>query len=149
MKSKEEHKNNGTFRADRHEGKVDIDGIDRIPKAPEQLNADEAAIFDDIASKMFKQDSLSDLDLNALEVYCVQLNLFRKAKSELDRTGEYVTEHTNKAGKTNLVPSPWLMVLKTAGDQLLKQSTKLGLTPVDRSKANKVGRRKKEESLLR
>lgn len=149
MKSKEEHILNGTYRNDRHAGKVDVKAIDDIPEAPKHLNSEEAEIFTEIAVKMIGNESLSTLDVYALESFAVQLTLSRKAKKELEKTGEYITPHTNKNGSTNLVPSPWLIVLKNSSDILLKLSAKLGLTPVDRAKASKVERAVKTESLLR
>jgi P27 family predicted phage terminase small subunit len=95
---------------------------------------------------MQKEESLSDLDIYALEVYAVQMALFRRAKKALEKSGEYITTHTNKSGSTNLVPSPWLTVLKNTTDALQKASAKLGLTPIDRSRVSKVIDNNKDES---
>jgi len=148
MKSKQEHFRNGTFRADRHEGKIDPTPADSIPEPPPHLTKSEAKIFSEIAALMFENDSLSSLDVYALENYSVQLNLFRKAKSELEKSGQYITSHVNKNGSANLVPSPWLVVLKNTSDILLKLSAKLAMTPVDRNKAGKIEKKNDYDTSL-
>ena len=101
------------------------------------------------SGKMFENDSLSSLDVYALESFAVRLSLSRMAKAELEKSGQYIASHTNKGGSTNLVPSPWLTVLKNTSDHLLKLSAKLGLNPVDRNKANKIEKINNDMSLMR
>jgi P27 family predicted phage terminase small subunit len=148
MKSVSEHQLNGTFRKDRHGNKPTMKKPKDIPPAPEHLTKAEAKIFNEIAKKLFENEVLSTLDVYTIETYAVQLNLFRKAKHELEKTGEYVSEYTNKAGASNLVPSPWLQVLKNSGDALLKLSGKLGLNPTDRHKASKTQNTNSETNTL-
>lgn len=46
--------------------------------------------------------------------------------------GEAVVEHTNKAGATNLVKSPYLAAMSEINSQLISHERELGLTPVGR-----------------
>ena len=43
--------------------------------------------------------------------------------------GEAVIEHTNKAGATNLVKSPYLAAMAEINSQLISHERELGLTP--------------------
>ena len=43
--------------------------------------------------------------------------------------GEAVIEHTNKAGATNLVKSPYLAAMSEINSQLISHERELGLTP--------------------
>jgi P27 family predicted phage terminase small subunit len=138
LKTIQEHKISGTFSNSRHGDKVEATKPEKLPEAPKHLTLTERKIFNHVAELMQKQDSLASLDAYALEVFSVQMALFRKAKKELDKTGQYITSHTNKSGSTNQVPSPWLTILKNTTDAIQKQSAKLGLTPIDRGRVSKV-----------
>lgn len=148
MKTVEEHILNGTFRNGRHGNKAEVVAISSIPEPPDHLSKEEARIFGEIAEKMFHNELISSLDVYALENYAIHLALLRKAKKELEKSGEYIVAHTNKNGSTNLVPSPWLMVVKNSSDHLLKLGAKLALNPVDRGRATKTARENKEKSSL-
>lgn len=138
MKTTQELKNQGTYKPYRHDQRVAAEPPDGVPQPPRHLTRTEKKIFSEIAGKMVETDSISSLDVYALECYSVQLALFRKAKKELEKKDEYITVHTNKGGGSNLVPSPWLTVLKQTTDALLKLTAKLGLSPVDRNKVSKT-----------
>jgi len=100
---------------------------------------------------MLKNHSVSALDVYSLEIYSVQLALFRRAKKTLEKTGEYVVLHVNKSGAQNTIPSPWMTILQKSNDALLKFGAKLGLSPQDRNKVSKVEgiEDPEEHSLLR
>lgn len=151
MKDISDHILNGTYREHRHGNRPTMKQPKNIPPAPEHLTKSEAKIFTEIARKLFENDLLSTLDIYSLETYAVQLNLFRKAKAELEKSGEYVSQYTNKGGATNLIPSPWLQVLKNSGDALIKLSAKLALSPADRNKATRTEKaeNQREKSLLK
>lgn len=150
MKTVEMHQFEGTYREDRHGKKAEVKPISQIPEPPSHLTKEEAKIFREIAAKMFENELISTLDTYTLENYCIQLALCRKAKKELEETGEYVTVHINKNGSANSVPSPWLMILKSSSDIMLKLGGKLGLNPVDRGRATKTARQNEQvKSLLR
>jgi P27 family predicted phage terminase small subunit len=137
-KSIAELKISGTYRDDRHGDRVEAQKIAAIPLPPKHLTPTEKKVFTEVATLMFDNNSLASLDVYALEAYSVQLALFRLAKKSLQAEGQYIIEHTNKAGAKNLVPSPWLIVLKNSTDALLKFGAKLGMTPADRNKISKV-----------
>jgi P27 family predicted phage terminase small subunit len=128
----------GTYRSDRHGERVEAEKPSGVPIAPGHLTTAEKKIFNEVAALMYKNDSIASLDSYALETFSVQLCLFRKAKKELQKSGEYLVSQTNKNGSTNQVASPWLKVLKDSNDVVLKLSAKLGLTPMDRNKVSKV-----------
>jgi P27 family predicted phage terminase small subunit len=138
MKSIFEHQIDGTYKESRHGNRAIMKQPKQIPPAPEHLTKEEGKIFSEIAKKLFENELLSSLDIYSLECYSVQLALYRRAKRELEKSGQYISSFTNKSGAVNLVPSPWLQVLKNSGDLLLKLSTKLALNPTDRHKATKT-----------
>lgn len=151
MKEIADHILNGTYRQDRHGNRPTMKQPNSTPKAPNHLTREEAEIFTEIAKKLFENELLSNLDIYTLETYAVQLALYRRARRELEKSGEYVSTFTNKSGHKNLIPSPWLQVLKSSGDLLLKLSAKLALNPTDRHKATKTEKaeNQKEKSLLK
>src|SRR5690606_20973252 len=149
MKTVQEHILNGTFRTDRHGNKGEVKAGFTVPEPPDNLSKEEKKIFTEIAKKMFENELISVLDTYTLENYCIQLALCRRAKRELEKSGDYIVEHTNKNGSRNLVPSPWLIVLKNSSDILLKLGAKLALNPVDRGRATKTARENEQNGLLK
>ena len=110
---------------------------DKAPIAPDHLSESEAQIFNEIAEKMHESGSLSTLDVYALENYSVQLCLFRRANSELQKTGEYIVNQTVKNNVQAPAPSPWIRILRDTSSALTVLSAKLGLTPTDRKRVSK------------
>jgi P27 family predicted phage terminase small subunit len=139
VKSIQDHQRDGTYNSTRHSDRFETSKPSTPPNPPRHLSHVEKKAFREIAKLMHENESLSNLDVYALENFSVQLCLFRRAKRELEKSGEFVTTHTNKAGASNQVPSPWLTILKNSTDAMLKFGAKLGLSPTDRNKISKTG----------
>lgn len=85
---------------------------------------------------------LSDLDVNALEIYCEALVTYRKAMAKVRETAEvYMNKSENKPKK-----NPWLTVANEAATQIKKYGEILLLDPVSRARAGMVKKDDKEES---
>jgi P27 family predicted phage terminase small subunit len=151
VKSINELRISGGYREDRHGDRVETPKPLNAPEAPRHLSRSEKIVFTEISELMFENNSIAKLDVYALEAISIQICLLRKARKELAKTGEYIMPYTNKNGSTNLVPNPWLQVMKNATDAIIKLSAKLGATPMDRAKISKVaeGNKEGENSLLR
>lgn len=78
----------------------------------------------------FKQAILSDLDCNALEVYCNALVTYRKATKMVRETSEIYVRKGDKTPKKN----PWLRIAEDASETMRKYGEILLLNPVSRAR---------------
>jgi P27 family predicted phage terminase small subunit len=86
------------------------------------------------------QPIISDLDVNALEVYCEAVATYRKAMQKVRETSEvYVSKGDNKPRK-----NPWLIVANEASQQIKKYGEVLLLDPVSRARVG-LSKAKAEE----
>lgn len=148
MKNVHELKISGTYREDRHGDRAEGMKPSCAPQPPAHLTAAEKKIFREVAETMFESSFITDLDVNVLELYAVQMALFRKAKKQLQKGKEYTTEYINKSGAKNEVPSAWLKIMNDSTDQLLKLQAKLGLTPTDRKKVSLATKGEEDDDSL-
>ena len=78
----------------------------------------------------FKEPILSDLDCNALEVYCNAAVRYRKAIKMVEETSEIYVRKGDKTPKKN----PWLKIAEDAGETMRKYGEMLLLNPVSRAR---------------
>jgi P27 family predicted phage terminase small subunit len=90
--------------------------------------------------KNLSANILSDLDVNALEIYCESLATYRKAMLKVRETSEVVASKTDP-GKPK--KNPWLTVANEAAAQMKKYGESLLLDPVSRAR---VGLAKKQDA---
>ncbi len=83
---------------------------------------------------------ITDLDVNALAIYCDAVVTYRKAMQKVRETSEVMTAKNNP-GKP--IKNPWLMVANDAATQIKKYGEVLCLDPVSRARVG-IGRSKKE-----
>ena len=83
---------------------------------------------------------LSDLDINALAIYCEAVVTYRKAMQKVRETSEVIISKNNPGKPTK---NPWLMVANDAATQIKKYGEVLCLDPVSRARVG-IGRSKKE-----
>lgn len=85
---------------------------------------------------------VTDLDVNALEIYCEALVTYRKAMEKVRETSEvYVAKGDNRPRK-----NPWLTVANEAAMQMKKYGEVLLLDPVSRARAGMAKTEEKQES---
>lgn len=81
--------------------------------------------------KEFDNPILSDLDKNALEVYCEAVVTYRKALAKVRETSEVFVSKTDP---NNPRKNPWLTVANEAAAQMKKYGEVLLLDPVSRAR---------------
>jgi P27 family predicted phage terminase small subunit len=81
--------------------------------------------------RQLSEQLMTDLDTNALEIYCVALETYRKAMAKVRETSEVYASKTdpNKPRK-----NPWLTVANDAATQIKKYGEILLLDPVSRAR---------------
>lgn len=85
---------------------------------------------------------VTDLDVNALEIYCEALVTYRKAMKRVRETSEvYVNKGDNRPRK-----NPWLTVANESAMQIKKYGEILLLDPVSRARAGMVKNEEQKES---
>lgn len=105
-----------------------------VLRCPEHLSDDAKKEWKRIV-KLYRELShqiVTDLDVNALEVYCEALVTYRKATAKVRETAEvYVSKGDSKPKK-----NPWLTVANEAAMQMKKYGEILLLDPVSRARAS-------------
>jgi P27 family predicted phage terminase small subunit len=76
---------------------------------------------------------VTDLDVNALEIYCEAIVTYRKAMQKVHDTSEV---YVNKANSNKPAKNPWLTVANEAAAQVKKYGEVLLLDPVSRARAS-------------
>ena len=103
-------------------------------RCPEHLSEDAKKEWRRIV-KLYKELShpiVTDLDVNALEIYCEAVVTYRKAMQKIRETSEVYVSRSNPTPKKN----PWLTVANEAASQVKKYGEVLLLDPVSRARAS-------------
>ena len=98
-------------------------------------------------TKLYKELSVpivTDLDVNALEIYCESLATYRKAMQKIRETSEVYVSKSDGRPKKN----PWLVVANEAAMQMKKYGEALLLDPVSRARASLPNKDKQEDPLV-
>jgi P27 family predicted phage terminase small subunit len=117
----------GTFRPNRH-GSSPQPGA-AIPKAPAGMNKDARKLWRYFAARLAKVRVLTELDGEALAIYCSAAARRAKAEAEIARTGEVIKTPAGFAAV-----SPWLSVQQKAAELMLRYGQELGLSPAARTR---------------
>jgi P27 family predicted phage terminase small subunit len=91
----------------------------------------------------FEQPLLSDLDVNALEVYCEAVVTYRKAMLKVHETAEV---YTSSADRNRPKKNPWMTIANEAAATIKKYGEVLLLDPVSRARAG-MAKKENEENL--
>lgn len=94
------------------------------------LNEEEKSFFRAVATHLEMHNALEAVDTMVLTMLARNMFKYTIASAELQCLDDYWQEHTNGAKS----PSVAAQLEKAAEDQILKLSTKLGLSPADREK---------------
>jgi len=145
-KSIEQHKADGTYRANEHAGKG-LNGELAHPSVSPPKHMHEAA--KEVWRKLLpiiQKGQVMQTDLMAFEVLC---NAWADYNYCVQRivADKYVLTHTNNDGATNLVRHPLSTDKKQAYDMLQQMLGRFGLTPVDRSKIYMAIQEEEEDEL--
>lgn len=101
-------------------------------KCPDHLSPDAKKEWERIVGlyKELKQPIITDLDLNALEIYCEAVVTYRKAMLKVRESSEVYGNKTDGKPRKN----PWLSVANDAAVQIKKYGEVLLLDPVSRAR---------------
>jgi P27 family predicted phage terminase small subunit len=102
-------------------------------KPPAWLNDVAKKEFKRIVKEMHDLEILTNVDVDALALYCDAYASYIECTRIIDEEGMMV-EYTNKAAETNKVPHPLLTKKKQLAEQMKALATEMGLTPASRAK---------------
>ncbi|WP_426453833.1 phage terminase small subunit P27 family [Paenibacillus sp. S-38] len=89
--------------------------------------------FRRIAKELKEIDLLTNVDVNALALYCDAYADYIEITRIIKNDG-FMVEHTNKSGVTNEVAHPLLAKKKQMHEQMRSLAVEFGLTPASRAK---------------
>jgi P27 family predicted phage terminase small subunit len=102
-----------------------------IPAPPAELSGEALQEWRRLATELFTNGLLTNLDRDALAGFCVALVRWRHAEAQLAKTGEVVRSPTGYP-----ILSPWLSVSKAALKQMQQLGAEFGWSPSSRSRIN-------------
>jgi P27 family predicted phage terminase small subunit len=85
---------------------------------------------------------VTDLDINALEIYCEAVVTYQKAMQKVRESSEV---YTSRAEPNKPKKNPWLVVANEAADQIKKYGEILLLDPVSRARASLAAAKKDDD----
>lgn len=138
-------KSSGTYREDRHGGKMNTNVS--IPHPPTQIEGISKETYDFIASRLNDLGVISELDGFALQMISDAWEDYISARSVIRQNGPtYSTETSN--GDIMFRPRPELAMMTNAWDRLKKMLSEFGLTAASRAKINVEEKMEDIEDLL-
>lgn len=112
-------------------------------RPPTWLCKDGKKEFRRIAKELLEVDLITNVDVDALALYCDAYVDYIKCTAIIEEEGLMV-EYTNKAAETNRVPHPLMTKKKQLYDQMKSLAGEFGLTPSSRAKIAIPRQEKKE-----
>lgn len=125
LKSAAKHKEEGTFRPNRHGGKVKATPINATPKPPNSLCKAAHGIWQTQVKNVLGMQILSEKDYSALETLCFLLWVQREAMADVVKTGQNIV-----SPKGVVQRNPSLVTLEKVNQQILQLQKEFGLTPL-------------------
>jgi P27 family predicted phage terminase small subunit len=98
-----------------------------------------------ISLELQELNLLTNIDINALAIYCDAFSKYMKATEEINKFG-LVIKHTNKSGATNIVTNPYVQIANKYADLINKYCVEFGLTPSARAKISIPKKEEKEKT---
>lgn len=102
-------------------------------RPPTWLPSEGKREFKRIIKEMKDLDVLTNVDVDALAVYCDAYVTYIECTRIVEAEGLQI-KHVNKAGAENMVPHPMLSKKRQLADQMKALATEMGLTPSSRSR---------------
>ena len=121
------HRAQGTYRADRHGNAPEPKPA--TPKAPTWLTAEAKKLWRYFAARLAAVNVLSELDQQALGIYCSAAARVAKAEKAIAQTGEIVKSPAGFAQ-----PNPWIGIAQKCQEMMLRYGQELGLSPASRTR---------------
>lgn len=108
-----------------------------LPPCPEYLDAVAAERWCDLSLELYELGILTNIDSDALAVYCSTYSRWREALANLARTGPLLR---NAAGV--FYDSPCLNHVRSAEKEMRRMLTEFGMTPSSRTRVVKENKQK-------
>lgn len=119
----------GTFREDRHNpNEPTLPALEKAPPCPAHLTGEIEKTWQQISELLTTMGVLTEVDLHALEAYCVVYTRWQDAESNLRTYGMML----QKGG--SVFPSPYLRVAEDCLKQMRSWMNEFGITPSSRSR---------------
>lgn len=119
----------GTDQPVRMSGESDVPVLTDV-KAPKFLTGDAKKIFEQTAGRLCACRVLTELDIEQLAMYAINMGRALEAETKMKKEGTVVSVQT-KQGKMQMV-SPWFKIQKECLSAASSIAQQFGLTPVSR-----------------
>jgi P27 family predicted phage terminase small subunit len=134
LKSSKQKKIEGTFRKDRAVvNEVSFTPVDGVPDPPDYFGSIAKREWYALIPEIQKANSLEQVDLPQLRLYCHYIGIAEEASIILKKEG-YTTTTTNKGGHSYEVQHPMLKALNEATEKVIRIAGRFGFDPASRSK---------------
>lgn len=130
-----QHQAQGTYRPDRHKGKLSAQALTELPGAPAWLSRHGRAAWQDLGTLLIGRSVLTQLDLAALACVCEAIAEWRELRRKVRKDGRTYTT-TTQAGDTMIRPHPHVNMLAAAERRMWAELAHFGLTPASRAKVS-------------
>lgn len=102
--------------------------VNRLPEPPDHLSQSAQHVWRRLAPKLHRLGLLTEIDDDALALYCDASARWVRAKAEVDAHGDIV-----KTLAGNPIQNPYLAVANRAAEQMRKLISDFGMTPAART----------------
>lgn len=123
-KSIDQHKEDGTYRPDRHAA-MSLSPI-AAPPPPKELSKEAKRKWKEAAGKLASAGILTTLDLDALSAYCEAFAVWRQATDTLQKEGQTYGHGELKK------PHPAVAIMQASAREMSVWASALGLTVASR-----------------
>lgn len=128
----------GTYRDDRSlPDAMTASPVVQVPMPPKSLRKHKEAkeLWYQVATELATMKVLSNADLVALEMYCQQVIIYRRATEECwDDKDKYLVKTTGSKGNEVMRMNQMFFVANEAFRKIMALGSELGLTPAARAK---------------
>lgn len=122
------YKDNGTYRADRHDSPSLPIGC---PSPPDDMSADAMEHWTVLVPMLVQAGYLSENDFLSLRMLCDSYVRYQRASRELETHGYVITQLTT-SGETQKL-NPVVSLVKSSWTEVVTLSKQFGLTPASRT----------------
>ena len=144
VKSENDLKKSGTWRQDRHSGRMEstIKPLETLPEPPGHFDKRHAAKWSEVCGNVA---ALTSQDLDALDMYVTNFFFWLDASAEVAKAGITFVDENGK-----IILNPAFRVMQEAGKVILQVGDKFGFSPRARMgiKTPKGDGREKTKSIL-
>ena len=121
------HRAQGTYRKDRHGGTPEPRAA--VPTSPTWLDAEAQEVWVYFSGRLAEVNVLTELDQQALAIYCNAAARLARAEKAIATTGEVIKTPAGFAA-----PNPWIGIAQKSQETMLRYGQELGLSPAARTR---------------